>query len=57
MGNLNPEERQKLELWLFDDMCHLKPYSEKPAQAGQNDVTEHFARKAKAVDKFHFPGH
>ena len=57
LGNLQPESKEKLQLWLFDDMCHLKPYSKKPIPAGQNETTEQFARIAKAVDKFHFPGH
>ena len=38
-------------------MCHLRPFSEKPKQAKQNEITEHFANLATAVDKFHFPGH
>ena len=57
LGNLNIETREKIKIWLFDDMCHLRPYSEKVKQAKQNEVTEHFSNLAKAVDKFHFPGH
>ena len=57
LGNLNSEAREKIKIWLFDDMCHLKPFSEKPKHAKQNDITEHFANLAKAVDRFHFPGH
>ena len=57
LGNLNPDVREKIKIWLFDDMCHLKPYSEKRKQANHNDITEHFATLAEAVDKFHFPGH
>ena len=57
LGNLDPEAREKIRICLFDDMCHLKPYSEKPKQAKQNEITEQFANLAKAVDKFHFPGH
>ena len=57
LGNLDPETRAKFKIWLFDDMCHLKPHSEKPKQADQNEITKQFANLAKAVDKFHFPGH
>ena len=57
LGNINPDMRSKLKLWLFDDMCHLKPHSEKPKQANQNEVTKSFAELSKAVDKFHFPVH
>ena len=57
LGNLDKEEREKIRIWLFDDMCHLKPYSEKTKQAKQNEVTEFFSNLPKAVDKFHFPGH
>ena len=38
-------------------MCHLRHFSEKPKQAKQNEITEHFANIATAVHKFHFPGH
>ena len=49
---------RKLKIWFFDDMCHLKPYAEKPKHAKQNDITMFFANQiSKAVDKFHFPGH
>ena len=57
IGNIHPDMRSKLKLWLFDDMCHLKPDSEKPKQANQNEVTKSFAELSKAVDKFHFPVH
>ena len=36
------------------DMCHLKPHSEKPKQAKVNDITMQFAGIVKAVDNFHF---
>ena len=28
LGNLTPDLRSKFKLWLFDDMCHLKPHAE-----------------------------
>ena len=57
LGNLDSEMRSKVKVWLFDDMCHLKPHSENPKNANQNEVTKHFANIVKAVDKFHFPCH
>ena len=57
LGTLDPEVRAKFKIWLFDDMCHLKPHSEKAKVANQNEVTKMFAELPKAVDKFHFPGH
>ena len=42
---------------MFDDMCHLKPHSEKPDIRSQSHIAEEFASLSKCVDKFHFPGH
>ena len=44
-------------MWMFDDMCHLKPHSEKSKNAELNDITKMFAALPKSVDKFHFPVH
>ena len=55
--NLDRNEMEKIKIWLFDDMCHLKPYSEKEKQAKQNEITSFFSMMPKAVDRFHFPGH
>ena len=57
LGTISDQSRDDLKLWLFDDMCHLKPYSEKTHNRTQSNITEMFAALAKAVDKFHFPGH
>lgn len=57
LGILEKKEREKVKLWLFDDMCHMKPFSEKEQQAGYNEITNFFASLPKAVDRFHFPGH
>ena len=52
------EEQDKIiDKVLYDDMCHLKPFSEKAKRADRNQVTKKFAQANKAVDKFHFPGH
>ena len=57
LGTVTPETRNILKLWFFDDMCHLKPYSEKAKNREPSEITELFASLSKAVDKFHFPGH
>ena len=57
LSRLSPEALKNMDRFMYDDMCHLKPYSEKESVMGQNDVTEIFGKAHKAVDKFHFPGH
>ena len=57
LGNLDKKDVEKIKIWLFDDMCHLKPYSEKEKQAKQNEIIDLFSKIPKAVDRFHFPGH
>ena len=57
LGILEKKEREKVKFWLLDDMCHMKPFSEKEQQAGYNEITNFFASLPKAVDRFHFPGH
>ena len=39
---------------LYDDMCHLKRFAEKPEQANKNEITKKLAEVSKHVDKFHF---
>ena len=51
------DNKTSLEELLYDDCCHLKSYSEKEANANQNDVTKHFANLGKHVDRFHFRNH
>ena len=57
LGTTSEKSRNQLKLWMFDDMCHLKPHSEKEDTRKQSEICEQFARLAKCVDKFHFPGH
>ena len=57
LGTVKSETRKSLKLWLYDDMCHLKPYSEKLQNRETSDFSEMFASLSKAVDKFHFVGH
>jgi hypothetical protein len=42
---------------MYDDMCHLKPFSENKSRMDQNEITRKFGASNKVVDKFHFPGH
>ena len=57
LGTVKPETRSNLKLWLYDDMCHLKPYAEKKQNRETSNISEIFASLSKAVDKFHFVGH
>ena len=57
LGDMEPSKREKLKAFLYDDACHLKPYSEKEEQKSQSDVASFFASLTKAVDKLHFRGH
>ena len=56
-GGLSQEARDKIKIWMFDDMCHLDPHSKKEEVANQNHLTKQFANLKKCVDNFHFPGH
>ena len=42
---------------LYDDMCHLKKFSEDPKRANLNDITQKMAGLSKYVDRFHFRNH
>ena len=57
LGTMSPEALAALKCWFYDDMCHLKPYSEKKCNKEASKVACEFANLSKAVDKFHFPGH
>ena len=53
LGDIPEETRNRIVGWLYDDMCHLKPYSEKQEnQLGA--MGQLFAGMKKAVDKLHF---
>lgn len=56
LGDLPPESAQNLVGVLYDDMCHLKPFSEKEENQG-GPIGKLFASKLMAVDKLHFRGH
>ena len=43
LGDMSPERQASLIGWAYDDMCHLKPYSENPLQSEQTEVTRMFA--------------
>ena len=51
LGNLDKNEMEKIKIWLFDDMCHLKPYSEKEKQAKQNEMTSFFSMMPKGISE------
>ena len=57
LGTITKDALEALKIWFYDDMCHMKPYSEKPKNINDCDIAEKFAELPKAVDKFHFPGH
>ena len=57
MSRLSDEALSRMDRFLYDDMCHLKPFSEKKSMMDQNAITKQFGESSKAVDKFHFPGH
>ena len=49
LGDIPEETRNRIVGWLYDDMCHLKPYSEKQEnQLGA--MGQLFAGMKKAVD-------
>ena len=67
------DKRSELVGWLYDDMCHLKPFSGidfkvycwhnlrlkllEKIKQEQSAMTKVFASLKKAVDKLHFRGH
>ena len=57
MSRLSPEALNKMDRFMYDDMCHMKPFSEKESIMNKNEITRKFGEANKAVDKFHFPGH
>ena len=57
LASCSSDVTEKLKLWMFDDMCHLKPHSEKNVVRNQSVIAEKFAALSKCVDKFHYPGH
>ena len=57
IGDVPEEIRSEILGWLYDDMCHLKPYSEYAAISSQSKMSSIFANMKKAVDKMHFRGH
>ena len=57
LGDMNEDKRNQLKAFLYDDACHLKPFSEKENQRKQSKSAEFFATLNKAVDKLHFRGH
>lgn len=42
---------------LYDDMCHLGPFSQNPVVLNLNEVTKFFGSRHLAVDCLHFLNH
>ena len=42
---------------LYDDMCHLGPFSQNPVVLNINEVTKFFGSRNLAVDCLHFLNH
>ena len=42
---------------LYDDMCHLGPFSQNPVVLNLNEVTRFFGSRHLAVDCLHFLNH
>ena len=42
---------------LYDDMCHLGPFSQNPVVRNLNEITQFFGSRHLAVDCLHFLNH
>ena len=42
---------------LYDDMCHLGPFSKNPVVLNLNEITKFFGTRHLAVDCLHFLNH
>ena len=57
LSDLDPQERKKIKYILYDDMCHLGPFSQNPAVLQMNPITRFFGTRHLAVDCLHFLNH
>ena len=48
---------KKIKYILYDDMCHLGPFSQNPAVLQMNPITRFFGNRHLAVDCLHFLNH
>ena len=53
LGDIPEETRIRIVGWLYEEMCHLKPYIEKPENQLEA-MGKLFAGMKKAVHKLHF---
>ena len=53
LGDLPEEVRNRIVGWLYDDMCHLKPFSEK-VENQHGAMGKLFAGMKKAPDMLYF---
>lgn len=57
MAELDDSERKKIKWILYDDMCHLGPFSQNPVVLNINKITRFFGTRNLAVDCLHFLNH
>ena len=57
MAELDDSERRKIKWILYDDMCHLGPFSQNPVVLNINKITRFFGTRNLAVDCLHFLNH
>ena len=53
LSDLDSEDRKKIKYILYDDMCHLGPFSQNPAVLQMNPITRFFGTQHLAVDCLH----
>ena len=54
MSNLPKHVLDKLDTFMYDDMCHLSKYSKNPVRSDMNDLVKKFNSMRLLIDKFHF---
>ena len=57
LSDLDSEDRKKIKYILYDDMCHLGPFSQNPTVLQMNPITRFFGTRHLAVDCLHFLNH
>lgn len=54
MADLDVSERRKIKWILYDDMCHLGPFSQNPVILNLNNITKFVGTRNLAVDCLNF---
>ena len=57
LSDLVSEDRKKIKYILYDDICHLGPFSQNPTVLQMNPITRFFGTQHLAVDCLHFLNH